>query len=157
MTTSEDSKAAVMRLYQAYASRDPGQITACLTEDVRWYAPPGNATAVALGLGRAEDAGGPPDGNILDRDAIVHFMTEDFGRLFVAEVRNDFRLMLAEGAHVVTEARLSARLANGRTYANDYCFLYRVEDGRVAEIREYMDTRGGWAQVFGDGPAEQLV
>jgi hypothetical protein len=32
-----------------------------------------------------------------------------------------------------------------------------VRDGRVRRIREYMDTKGGWAQVFGeDEPATLL-
>jgi hypothetical protein len=32
-----------------------------------------------------------------------------------------------------------------------------VRDGRVARIREYMDTRGGWAQVFGTQEAKPLL
>lgn len=152
----DDSKAAVVRLYQAYASRDPERIAAALADDVTWIAPPGNATQVALGLGRADDAG-PPDGsNTLDKAMILDFMVNHFRRLFT-EVSNDIRLMIAEGDHVVTEARLAATLANGRRYVNDYCFVYRVADGRVSEIREYMDTRGGWVQVFGDGPVMPVV
>lgn len=83
-------------------------------------------------------------------------MANDFARLF-SGVTNEFRMMIAEGDTVVTEARMSATLANGRSYVNDYCFIYRVRDGKVAEIREYMDTRGGWAQVFGDGPVGALI
>ncbi|MEZ5217360.1 MAG: hypothetical protein R2715_12460 [Ilumatobacteraceae bacterium] len=33
---------------------------------------------------------------------------------------------------------------------NEYCFVHEVVDGQVMRIREYMDTRGGWVQVFGD-------
>jgi ketosteroid isomerase-like protein len=60
--------------------------------------------------------------------------------------------MVGEGDVVLAEHRMSATLANGRPYVNDYCFAYEVTDGRVTAIREYMDTRGGWAQVFGDDP-----
>ena len=52
---------------------------------------------------------------------------------------------------------MSATLPNGRPYVNDYCFAYEVADGRVTAIREYMDTRGGWAQVFGCDSPEVLL
>jgi ketosteroid isomerase-like protein len=151
-----DARSAVIALYQAYGSRDPAQIRACLTEDAVWIAPPGNATQVALGLGDAGDAGAPDGSNNLGRDAIADFMAHRFGQLFTG-VTNEVRHILADGDHAVIEHRLSATLPNGRPYVNDYCFVFRVENGRVAEIREYMDTRGGWAQAFGDGPAGTLV
>ncbi|HEY2557073.1 MAG TPA: hypothetical protein VGI08_08195, partial [Diaminobutyricibacter sp.] len=70
---------------------------------------------------------------------------------------NEFRSMVAEGDIVFTEHRLSATLPNGRSYVNDYCFAYEVLGGKVMKIREYMDTRGGWAQVFGDEPARRVL
>jgi uncharacterized protein len=156
MSDTQESKAAVIRLYQAYASRDAGQITDALTMDALWVAPPGNATQVAIGDGSGDEAG-PPDGsNNLDRDAIVAFMATRFGQIF-RDVSNEVRLMIAEGDRVVTEARMRATLPNGRSYVNDYCFIYRVRDGRVAEIREYMDTRGGWAQMFGNEAGTKLI
>jgi uncharacterized protein len=149
-------KDTVKSLYAAYASGDPQRIAELLHEDVVWIAPPGNATQVALGLGRAGHAGAPPGTNTLGRALIVQFMACNFGRLFHG-VKNEFRSMLAEGDRVVAEHRLSAMLPNGRTYVNDYCFAYEVRDGKVREIREYMDTRGGWAQVFGDEEPRVLV
>ncbi len=70
---------------------------------------------------------------------------------------NEFRTVTAEGNVVVVEHRLSATLPNGRPYVNDYCFVYEVRDGKVRRIREYMDTRGGWAQVFGEDEPAQLI
>ena len=76
---------------------------------------------------------------------------------FFAGADNNFRTVVAEGEVVVVEHRLSATLPNGRSYVNDYCFVYEVRDGLVWRIREYMDTRGGWAQVFGESEPAQLV
>jgi ketosteroid isomerase-like protein len=151
-----DSKQTVMALYGAYASGDAQKINGLLHDEVVWIAPAGNATQVALGLGRAEDAGPPHGANDLDRDAIVAFMAYNFARFF-GDVDNSFRTIVAEGEVVVVEHRLSAKLPNGRTYLNDYCFVYQVRDGKVWRIREYMDTRGGWAQVFGEGEPVQLL
>jgi ketosteroid isomerase-like protein len=151
-----DSKQTVMALYGAYASRDAKKIDDLLHDEVVWSAPAGNATQVALGLGRPEDAGPPRGANDLDRDAIVTFMAYNFSRFF-GDVKNDFRTVVAEGDVVVAEHRLSATLPNGRSYVNDYCFVFEVREGKVWRIREYMDTRGGWEQVFGEGEPLQLV
>jgi ketosteroid isomerase-like protein len=150
-----EPKDVVLALYRAHAQGRPEAITALLHPDVAWVAPPANATAVALGL----DAGevGPPDGaRPFDRAAIVTFMTEQFPRLFTRP-RTELRAVVAAGDVVVVEQRLSATLADGRPYVNDYCFVHEVRDGLVWRIREYMDTRGGWAQVFGDGPPRRLA
>lgn len=149
-------KEVVSALYAAYASGDPEQIGDLLHEEVIWVAPPGNATQVALGFGRAQDAGPPGDSNNLGHRHIVQFMAYNFARLFLRP-SNKFRSMIAEGNLVFVEHRLSALLPNGRTYVNDYCFAYEVQDGQVRHIREYMDTRGGWAQVFGEEPARVLL
>jgi uncharacterized protein len=151
-----DSKQTVMALYGAYGAQDPEKIGDLLHHDVVWTAPAGNATQVALGLGRPEDAGPPRGGNDLDRDAIVTFMAYNFARFF-GNVETDFRTVVADGEVVVVEHRLTATLPNGRSYVNDYCFVYEVRDGKVWSIREYMDTRGGWDQVFGDGEPLQLI
>jgi len=150
------SKETVHALYAAYASGDPDRIAALLHPDVIWVAPAGNATQVALGLGGADDAGPPRGLNHLGRDAIVAFMAYDYPRFF-ADVTFEPRSLVGEGALVLAEHRMSATLPNGHPYVNDYCFAYEVADGRVTAIREYMDTRGGWLQVFGSGPPEVLL
>ena len=151
-----DSKQTVMALYGAYSTGDAEKIGGLLHDEVVWTAPAGNATQVALGLGRPEDAGPPCGANDLDRDAIVAFMAHNFSRFF-GGADNNFRTVLAEGEVVVVEHRLSATLPNGRPYVNDYCFVYEVHDDKVLRIREYMDTRGGWAQVFGESEPVPLL
>lgn len=149
-------KETVAALYAAYASRDPGRIADLLHDDVVWVAPPGNATQVALGLGSADDAGPPTGSNNLRKRLIVQFMAHNFARFFT-QASNKFTAMVAEGHTVFAEHRLSATMPDGRPYVNDYCFAYEVRDGKVTQIREYMDTRGGWAQVFGAGAGRTLM
>ncbi|MGD9661092.1 MAG: nuclear transport factor 2 family protein [Porticoccaceae bacterium] len=143
------AKETVLNLYRAYASGDPGNISELLHPDVLWIAPPGNATQVALGLGRPDDAGEPNGSNNLNHDKIVNFMAYNFRRLFI-DAKNEFTSIVSEENKVIVEHRLSALLPTGKRYVNDYCFYYEVLDGRIIKIREYMDTRGGWAQVFGN-------
>jgi ketosteroid isomerase-like protein len=150
------AKETVQALYAAYATGDPDRIAAMLHPDVVWVAPAGNATQVALGLGSAEDAGPPRGLNDLGRDAIVAFMANDYPRFFKDVVFEPLSIV-GEGDLVLTEHRMTATLPNGRPYVNDYCFAYEVADGRVMAIREYMDTRGGWSQVFGGDTPEGLL
>jgi len=151
-----DSRQTVLDLYEAYAAGDAEQISGLLHREVVWTAPAGNATQVALGLGKPEDAGPPRGANDLDRAAIVAFMAYNFSRFF-GGVKNVFRTVVAQDDVVVVEHRLSATLPNGRPYVNDYCFIYELRDGKVWRIREYMDTRGGWAQVFSEGEPVQII
>jgi ketosteroid isomerase-like protein len=48
--------------------------------------------------------------------------------------------LVNEGSLVACEARSSAELHDGRTYDNEYHFLFTVEGERIASVREYSDT-----------------
>ena len=65
--------------------------------------------------------------------------------------------MFGDGDRVVTEERMTATLAGGRRYDNNYCFIFTLRDELIAEVREYMDAAKGSRQVFGDDPPLKLV
>ena len=48
--------------------------------------------------------------------------------------------MVAEGDRVAVEAESRGPHASGRLYNNHYHFLLRWRDGRLVELKEYMDT-----------------
>jgi ketosteroid isomerase-like protein len=48
--------------------------------------------------------------------------------------------ILADGDHVVVECHGDATTVSGERYANTYCFVIRMEAGRLREMTEYMDT-----------------
>jgi uncharacterized protein len=137
--SSSDSKEIVANAWKAFATRDPAQIAAAFTEDALWIAPPGNATAKALGHTVHE----------LDRDTIVKFMAREFDTLF-SDVKVTVTSLVAQGATAVLEQRFEATLPGGRHYENDYCFVFETRDGRVHRMREYMDTQRGFRQIFGE-------
>jgi ketosteroid isomerase-like protein len=47
---------------------------------------------------------------------------------------------IAEGDFVVVEARGSNTTKAGTAYNNTYCFVFRVRDGKLQEVTEYLDT-----------------
>ncbi|WP_223806839.1 nuclear transport factor 2 family protein [Novosphingobium sp. LASN5T] len=57
--------------------------------------------------------------------------------------------MIAEGDRVAVEATGFAELADGRSYTPQYHFLVTVRDGKVFEVREYMDTQHAKDIFFG--------
>jgi ketosteroid isomerase-like protein len=143
---SPNSRAIVQAAWKAFASRDADQVAAVFTEDAEWLAPAGNATAVAL------DA----PSHMVGREAITYFLVVDFPRLFVSDVKVTFRGFHADGERVVVEETMTAVLANGNQYANDYCLVFELRDGLIHRVREYMDTARAHRMIFGEAsPAEQ--
>lgn len=57
--------------------------------------------------------------------------------------------MIAEGDKVAVEATGFAELADGRSYLPQYHFLVTVREGKVFEVREYMDTQHAKDTFFG--------
>jgi uncharacterized protein len=47
---------------------------------------------------------------------------------------------IADGDHVVVEAKGDNITREGVRYDNDYCMVWRLEDGKIKEIREYCDS-----------------
>jgi uncharacterized protein (TIGR02246 family) len=48
--------------------------------------------------------------------------------------------MTAEGGRVAVEAHSEGMHASGQRYTNQYHFLFEFHDGRLAVLKEYMDT-----------------
>lgn len=46
----------------------------------------------------------------------------------------------ADGDYVIVECNGDATTLTGKRYANTYCMVMRVSDGRLRELTEYMDT-----------------
>ena len=49
--------------------------------------------------------------------------------------------LIAENDKIAVEAESYGELRNGRVYNQEYHFLIKVRGGRIAEIREYLDTQ----------------
>ena len=61
--------------------------------------------------------------------------------------------IVAEGDTVVAEWTSRARTTDGAPYENDCIGVFAVRDGRIASVREYMDTLYASRVAFGDGRA----
>jgi ketosteroid isomerase-like protein len=48
--------------------------------------------------------------------------------------------MVAEGSKVAVEAESYGEFPNGRIYNNEYHFLVEIRGGKIASVKEYLDT-----------------
>jgi ketosteroid isomerase-like protein len=62
-----------------------------------------------------------------------------FGRL-KSGIRSTVDNMVAEGDFVVVQSRGQAETTEGRQYNNTYCHVFKIRDGKILEVTEYMDT-----------------
>lgn len=59
---------------------------------------------------------------------------------FATPYRNFAEEIIAEGDRVVVLCRGEVRTVSGKDYNNSYCFVIRMQRGKMVELREYMDT-----------------
>ena len=92
----------------------------------------------------------PISGTYRGRDAIVDDFLGAAGTLFEPGSQEfGFPTLLAAGDTVVLEWTVRARSAAGDAYDNRYCGIFVVRDGRIAEVREYLDTEHARRVLFG--------
>jgi len=53
----------------------------------------------------------------------------------------EVRCIHADGDCVVVEHTGRNEMPDGRRYDNNYCWVFRFEEGLIQEVREYMDTQ----------------
>jgi len=76
----------------------------------------------------------------LREGARVERMLRGLRDVVPAGMRHVVLSVTAEAGRVAVEVEADGLRTTGETYRNSYHFLLRVEGGRVAAVREYMDT-----------------
>ena len=56
--------------------------------------------------------------------------------------------LIAEGDKVAVEVESYGELLNGRVYNQEYHVLIKTRDGKISEVREYLDTQHVFAIWF---------
>ena len=74
------------------------------------------------------------------RDAVLNGLMGHFRSLFDIRPRTVAYNFIAEGDTVVVEAKGDNVTRTGVRYDNDYCMVWRVENGKIKMIKEYCDS-----------------
>jgi hypothetical protein len=59
---------------------------------------------------------------------------------FATPYRNTAQRILADGDFVVVECRGEVTTKSGKPYNNSYCYVIRMDGGKMQELTEYCDT-----------------
>jgi len=74
------------------------------------------------------------------RDAIQNGLMGHFRSFFAERPRTVAFNFIAEGEYVVVEARGDNVTRAGLRYDNQYCMVWRIEHGKIKQIKEYCDS-----------------
>jgi ketosteroid isomerase-like protein len=74
------------------------------------------------------------------RDAIQNGLMGHFRSFFALRPRSVAFNFIAEGDYVVVEARGDNVTKAGQRYDNQYCMVWRIENGMIKQIKEYCDS-----------------
>lgn len=122
--SAETNKNLVRRFFDAM-SRGDASLPDLMADDVAWWVPPG-ANLGGLYEGKAKVLALMASGiDLYDRNTPMKVEIEQ---------------LVSEGEWVTVQMVLSARTARGEDYRNHYHFAFRVRDGRIALVKEYVDT-----------------
>jgi hypothetical protein len=102
------------------AARDRSLFVASLADDARWVVT-GQYSWSRTFTGK---------------QAILNDLHGHVRSLLAERARTIAHRFIADGDHVVVEARGQ----DGVRYDNDYCLVFRLENGKIKEVREYCDS-----------------
>jgi ketosteroid isomerase-like protein len=106
------------------AARDRSLFTASLADDAKWVVT-GQYSWSRTFAGK----------ETILRDLHGHVRS-----LLAERARTIAHRFIADGDHVVVEAKGHNLASTGDRYDNDYCLVFRLENGKIKEVREYCDS-----------------
>lgn len=122
---TEQTRQLIEDYYAASAAGDRDRLAEMLAENVVWRP----AETVPIG---------PQEGR-----RIVSSIVSGKGRekMFDMDTFNlTVHKKVVDGDTAIVLQAISAKTAAGNQYDNEYCWVYTVEDGKIATITEYVDT-----------------
>ena len=119
-----ENKQLVIDFYAAGARGDMETCFALLADDVTW-----------TNIGTTKFSG-----TYAGKQALVEQLLGPlFGQL-KAGISSEIERLTAEGDVVVAQTAGTAETHDGTPYNNTYCQVIRIQDGKIAEVKEYFDT-----------------
>lgn len=132
----EANKALAREFFARFTANDVAGALDAMTEDMSWW--------IAGKPGQLPTAG-PHSKAQMAR--MFQAMTGELKDGLKFTVKN----VIAEGEQVAIELESYGELRNGRVYNNEYHTLMMIRDGKIREVREYLDTQHVYATWFQRG------
>lgn len=122
--TAIDNRSLIERIMEARSRRDHAPFIAAMADDFVWRIT-GSSAWSAEYVGKAD---------------VCERLLKPLYTQFVAPSSITPTRILADGDHVVVQCHGDATTISGQRYANTYCLVIRMQDGKLREMTEYMDT-----------------
>lgn len=124
-----ENKKLMQQIFAAAANPDPSArdralFTASLAEDAKWIV-----------MGQYSWAR-----SFAGKESILNDLHGRVRSRLVDRARTVAHRFIAEGDIVVVEAKGDNLTKAGVRYDNDYCLVFRLEAGKIKEVREYCDS-----------------
>ena len=123
MSTAEN-KRLMQQIFAELAKGNSEALANALADDVVWHV---TGTTKFSGSYNGKSA------------LINNLLTPLFSQL-EGQYKNDADRFIADEDYVAVEYRGNSTTKRGVPYNNKYCFVFRLEDGKIKEVTEYMDT-----------------
>lgn len=122
MNPKDENRRAVEHFIEVFSTGDSQAVTALMTEDATWW------VAGTTGLS-----------GTYDRAAFAKLLAS-VNETCTGPIKLTPKGWTVDGERVAVESESLTHTKTGRTYNNQYHFLFLVRDGKIARIREYLDT-----------------
>jgi ketosteroid isomerase-like protein len=122
--TAAENKRIVTAIYDAMAAGDGRPFNAAMAEDFTWIL----------------EGTGAWSRTWRGRDTVRRELLKPLFAQFATPYRCRAERIVAEDDAVVVLARGEVTTVAGKPYNNSYCFVIRMRDGQMVELREYLDT-----------------
>ena len=122
--SAADNKKLVQQIYADSASRSGTTFADHLADDASWI--------VTGQYSWSHEFRG--------RDAIQNGLMGHFRSFFAERPRTVAFNFIAEGDYVVVESKGDNVTKAGLRYDNQYCMVWRIESGKIKQIKEYCDS-----------------
>ena len=136
-TDTTANKDLVREYFRRMSAGDP-DVHEMLSADVTWWVP------------ESSPMGGTHEG----KDAVLALMGSGVD-LYDADtpMQIEVEQLVAEGDTVCAQLVITARTASGEPYRNHYHFVFRIRDGGIVAVKEYVDTLYVQRKLFEGGEA----
>jgi len=122
--SAADNKKTIQDVFAAWARGDGSAFFNVLAEDVRW---------TVIGTS-------PVSRTYTSRQQFLEGAAKPLNERLAGPIQPTVRNVLAEGDQVVLQWEGQAPTKAGKTYRNSYCWVMRMEGGKVKEGTAYIDT-----------------
>jgi ketosteroid isomerase-like protein len=126
----EENKALVREYFRRMQAGEP-TVAEMMADDITWWVP------------QSSELGGTHRG----KAAVLALMGKGVD-LYQLPLRVEIEEMVAERDQVCVQLVVEAKTAAGLPYRNDYHFAFRIRDGKLVAVREYVDTKYAQELLF---------